>query len=68
MSLGGAGAAGHGPDTAGPTVVSPGSDGALDAMLDHIATELAIEYVDRMEGAAKPSGASEIDQSSEGIE
>jgi hypothetical protein len=55
MSIGGAAAAGHEPDKAAHTVPPTGSKAALAALLAHIATELAVEYIDRMEEAANKS-------------
>jgi hypothetical protein len=68
MRISGAVAAVHDPDKGVPTPLSPGSDGALNALLDHIATELAVEYVDLMEAAANASRKSRIDPTSAGAE
>jgi hypothetical protein len=52
MSIGGEGVAGYEPDEAAGAMPAPGTHAALDLLVDHIAAELAMEYVDRMRTAA----------------
>jgi len=53
MSIGGADDSSYQQDGALHDMPSPGSRAALDLLLDHIASELAVEYVDRMRAATQ---------------
>jgi hypothetical protein len=69
MSIGGADP-GHESGRIPDILPCPGSDGAMLALLDHIAAELALEYIDRMKAAASASCKAKIEAhpSSEGPE